>query len=142
MNKRPTKYTPGLGQQICNFIAGSSDGLVKICLYNGFPHHTTIFRWLRDPDKKDFLVAYQRAREAQADLLSDEIIEIADEMGRDNDGAAHVSRARLRIDARKWKAARLSPKKYGEKGDVSGSPADTEEAVGNVIVWGDKEIRV
>jgi membrane protein implicated in regulation of membrane protease activity len=27
----------------------------------------------------------------------------------------HIQRSRVRIDARKWKASKLAPKKYGEK---------------------------
>lgn len=78
---------------------------------------------------------YARAREEQADTLADEIIAIADESpalamerGRDDedailkvDGAA-VQHQRLRVEARKWVAAKLKPKKYGElvKNEISG----------------------
>lgn len=54
---------------------------------------------------------YARAKEAQADALADEIVDIAD--GRDGDKDA-ASR-RVRVDARKWVAAKLRPKVWGEK---------------------------
>src|SRR6516225_264540 len=67
---------------------------------------------------------YTRAREAQADKFFREIIEIADDASRDyvatSDGKRivdheNIQRSRLRVDARKWAAARLAPKKYGDR---------------------------
>lgn len=57
-----------------------------------------------------------RAEELRADIISDEMIDIAD-------GTGDTQQARNRIDVRKWLAARLRPKKYGDKIDigVSGS---------------------
>jgi hypothetical protein len=139
---RPTKYTPKLGQLICNKIATESKGLLKLCCGDeGLPCYTTILCWLTDPDKKEFKQNYLLAREAQADLLCDEILEIADEAGGEKDSTIDVSRARLRIDARKWKAAKLAPKKYGDK-SVDANTGDGEDKKGNVILWGDKELGV
>src|SRR6478736_3110654 len=65
-----------------------------------------------------------RAREEQADKLFQEIIEIADDASGDyvttSDGKRivdheNIQRSRLRVDARKWAAARLAPKKYGDR---------------------------
>ena len=53
---------------------------------------------------------YARAKEKAADKLADEIVEIADNATPQD---AHV--ARLRVDARKWVAAKLLPKKYGDR---------------------------
>jgi len=59
-----------------------------------------------------------RAREAQADKLFKECLEIADKATPEN-----VNVARLQVDTRKWAAARLAPKKYGDhiSHDVHGS---------------------
>jgi hypothetical protein len=63
-----------------------------------------------------------RAR-GQADKLFREMIEIADDASGDyvttSDGKRivdheNINRSRLRVDARKWAAARLAPKKYGD----------------------------
>lgn len=90
------------------------------------PSRETVRRWLRD--KAEFRGQYARAREDQADALADEILAIAD----DTDGdveivegeivqiAANVNRAKLRVDARKWAAGKLAPKKYGTKVELSG----------------------
>ena len=74
------------------------------------------YTWLRNDD--DFLERYARAREAQADKLFKESLEIADKATPEN-----VSVARLQVDTRKWAAARLAPKKYGDhiSHDVYGS---------------------
>lgn len=88
------------------------------------PAISTVFRWLRL--EEGFSDQYARAKEEQADTLADEIVEIADEReGKaiTADGAevavvfdsTAVARNRLRVDARKWVAAKLKPKKYGEK---------------------------
>ena len=63
-------------------------------------------------------------REEQADKLFREIIEIADDKSGDcittSDGKPivdheNIQRSRLRVDARKWAAARLAPRKYGDR---------------------------
>jgi hypothetical protein len=53
-----------------------------------------------------------RAREAQADKLAKEILELSDKI--EDDHPVKVQRARLQVDSRKWLAARLAPKKYGD----------------------------
>ena len=57
---------------------------------------------------------YARAREAQADRIFKECLEIADRNKDSEESATRVHRDRLRIDTRKWAAARLAPKKYGD----------------------------
>jgi Bacteriophage Sf6, terminase small subunit-like/Arm DNA-binding domain len=58
--------------------------------------------------------AQRQAREDQADTLADEIITIADSV-RECADSAKVNAARLAVDARKWVAAKLKPKVYGER---------------------------
>jgi hypothetical protein len=55
---------------------------------------------------------YARAREERADMIADEVITIADT---DPD----PQRARVRIDARKWWAAKVNPRKYADKAEVN-----------------------
>lgn len=57
----------------------------------------------------NFAAQYARAREEQADHYADEIVEIAD------DPKLEPNDKRVRVDARKWVASKLKPKKYGEK---------------------------
>lgn len=70
---------------------------------------------------------YARAREDQADTLADQIIEIADtpmlgiKTKTDEEGNVETTQGdmiehrRLQVDARKWIAAKLKPRKYGER---------------------------
>jgi len=75
----------------------------------------------------EFLPKYAGAREAQAELMSAEIIEIADETCSDTRIVKKgdleievadnewINRSRLRVDTRKWLMSKLAPKKYGDK---------------------------
>jgi hypothetical protein len=84
-----------------------------------------VFRWLAE-NLEGFRDQYARAREAQADAIFDEILEIADDarndwVDRNTDGGTirvfdheHVQRSRLRLDARKFVLARMAPRKYGD----------------------------
>ena len=84
----------------------------------------TVFRWLDECPL--FREKYAKARETQAEKFADEIVAIADEAEVTSvvtpDGvvdfkldATAVARNRLRVDARKWVASKLLPKKYGDK---------------------------
>ena len=55
---------------------------------------------------------YGRAQQARAEILADEIIEIADT----EDDA---NRARVRVDSRKWYASKMQPHKYGDRLDLN-----------------------
>lgn len=54
---------------------------------------------------------YARARQERAHHIAEEAIEIADRTGK----GADVNRDRLRVDTRKWFAARLDPLRWGDK---------------------------
>ena len=85
---------------------------------------------------KSFYVEVSRAREAQQDALVDEMQDIADDCGIEK---GEVEKARLRIWQRQWTAARLRPKKYGDKQAVEVTGADG----GPVLYgWGDATPKV
>lgn len=95
---------------ICEEIAAGCS-LRAVCARPGMPDQRTVRRWLRE--EPPFRLQYAQAREDQADHYADEIVEISD-------AAEDPAKARLQIDARKWVAAKLRPKKYGDKLDVGG----------------------
>ena len=120
---RPTRYTSKVAADICTRLA-EGESLRAICRDDAMPGLRTIMRWLFDGEHEEFWQQYARAREAQAEVRADEIIEIADDAAgdftTDKDGKEIVShenvqRSRLRVDARKWVAAKLLPKRYGDK---------------------------
>jgi len=117
---RPSIYTQDLADELCErLVEGLS--LRSICQADDMPGTRTVFRWLRD--NEEFKAAYNLAREAQADTLADQILDIADDSSGDvkADGSANpesVQRARLRVDTRKWIASKLKPKVYGERQQI------------------------
>ncbi|MBQ0707851.1 terminase small subunit protein [Ochrobactrum sp. AP1BH01-1] len=137
---RPSDYTQEVADLICERIA-DGESLRTICDDQGMPSRTTVFKWLSRFN--EFADQYARAREAQADTLFDEILSIADDGRNDwmektnKDGEVigevfnkeAVQRSSLRVEARKWMAGKLRPKKYSEKLDlnVSGSLQTTPE---------------
>jgi hypothetical protein len=125
-------YTEEMADKICERIA-DGESLKAICEDEGMPHKATVFKWLGE--NAAFSDKYARAREAQADALFDDILSIADDgrndwmekqsldggnMGWQENGEA-LRRSQLRIDARKWMAGKLRPKKYSEKLQVEGN---------------------
>lgn len=118
-------YIAKIGDEICDRLA-NGESLRKISCDKHIPAASTIFKWLAK--NEDFAEQYARAREAQADTLADEIIDIADDTtfdthkGKDGDEIPNtewISRSKLRVDARKWVASKLKPKKYGDKLDLT-----------------------
>lgn len=128
MAGRPTDYMPELADLICERIA-NGESLRTICADESMPGKSTVFRWLAT--YSDFGTKYAHAREEQADLYAESIVEIADELevqavyrGEDvklDLSPSAVARNRLRVDARKWYASKLAPKKYGDKIAVGGA---------------------
>lgn len=120
---RPTDYSEALVTAICVAIAEGMS-LRKVCELETMPSISTVMRWLADERYGAFREQYVRAREAQADVMAEEILQIADD-GRndtqvDDEGRVivdhdHIARSRLRVDARKWLASKMAPKKYGDK---------------------------
>lgn len=111
---RPSDYTPEMAELICEMLA-DGHGLKTICDRDGMPSRSTFRRWL--VQVPELRAMYARAREDQADTLADQIADIADDTDED------ANSRRVRVDARKWIAAKLRPGTYGDKIDhnVKGS---------------------
>ncbi|MBZ9693918.1 terminase small subunit protein [Mesorhizobium sp. CO1-1-9] len=124
---RPSEFTQEIADTICEQLA-DGHSLRSICEADDMPNRVTVHRWLLDPAREAFCNQYTRAREIQADTHVDEMPDIADDSTNDwikrakADGSTedvlnseNIQRSRLRIDTRKWIAARMRPKKYGDK---------------------------
>lgn len=92
--------------------------------------NAAFFEWLLKDTSKQYAESYARACEIRAEKLTDEILQIADEANADIVGVDEktgkpivngeaINRSRLKVDARKWLAGKLAPKKYGDKIDVT-----------------------
>ena len=122
---RPSLYSEALAIKICTRL-GLGESLRKICLDDDMPSMASVMTWLTT--KADFLEQYTRAREIQAETQFDEMIDIVDQPPElshvtDKNGelvevkldSSYVQWMKLRIDTRKWTAARMAPKKYNER---------------------------
>lgn len=143
---RPTDYNEDIADKICERLA-DGESLRQICADDAMPSRSAVFKWLgKHPEFAD---QYARAREEQAETLADEIVGIADEtevraQGEDGEvvlslDPTAIARNRLRVDARKWVAAKLKPKKYGDKVQTeltgaNGGPVQTVSRIERVIV--------
>lgn len=103
-------FTPVLAERVCALIA-SGHSLRQIAGMEGLPSMEAVRTWLLKD--AEFAAQYARAREEQAEAFAEEIVAIADT-------EPDAAKARNRIDARKWVAVKLLPKKYGDKVQVSG----------------------
>ena len=88
---------------------------------------------------------YAQARENQIEYRVSQLVDLADES--DTSSMAAVTKARLQIDTRKWEAAKILPKIYGDKLELGGNlslsalieavhaklPAPEDDAAGEVI---------
>lgn len=126
---RPSAYSDANVDAICDAIADGKS-MVDICKSESMPSAKTVYAWLADDAHAEFRNRYARAREAQADKLAHEILEISDNSSQDtitdsegNERADNefIARSRLRVDSRKWLASKLAPKKYGDKLALGGA---------------------
>jgi len=137
---RPTTFNQKTANLICMMLSEgmSLRQILKADKVGVLPAQSTVYEWLlRHPS---FAEQYARAREEQADTNADEILDIADEMPpefTDKDGKTSLDQTYIqwqknRIEARKWTAAKLRPKKYGDRvaleGVDGGAPIKTEDA--------------
>jgi hypothetical protein len=83
--------------------------LIEICAKKGMPSKATIYRMVEEsPQLRD---DYTRARAKQADTFAEMIVT-------ESRTAKDAQLGRLRMDALKWAASKIAPKKYGDKVEV------------------------
>lgn len=127
---RPSLYTPELAQEICDTIGSSNKALQSLCLMNAhWPSYNAIYEWIRD-NRCGFGDAYAKAKEDQADYLADDILRIIDkpetfiENGVERNDTQMM---RIKVDALKWHAMKLKPKKYGDKQIIEQTTSENEQ---------------
>lgn len=107
---RPSIFSEELAERVLDELAAGKS-LVKICLADDMPTARTIYRWTAE--NAEFCHSYAHAREVQAEFMDDLVMDVAAKAGEDPQGA------RVKIDAYKWRASHLAPKKYGTKLDLT-----------------------
>jgi len=109
---RHSSYTEEAAEKICDWLS-SGGSLLEYTKQEGSPEERTIYRWLSV--NEEFRQKYARARDLQAEREAERIVQIAD------DFEIPPEHKRYMIDARKWTASKLLPKKYGDKLDLEHS---------------------
>lgn len=142
-NGRPTIYSEELATDICLRIS-QGESVRNITKDPKMPASSTIYKWLLDKDKKEFTEQYETACNTRAELMFEELIEIADDGKNDfmekqtANGESytavdseHISRSRLRVDTRKWYLSKVLPKKFGDKLDMTTNGKDIPQPILN-----------
>lgn len=124
---------PSVQDEICEWIA-SGKSLRSYCAQEGKTKFYTVLSWLRDENNADFLTKYARARELQAEVVADELMDIAD---KDKPDQLVLQHDKMRIETRQWIASKLLPKKYGNKMEFEDTSKQQRKLV---IVVSDKDI--
>jgi hypothetical protein len=115
------------------------ESLRTACAREGMPGMTTVFRWLgasnTEPWAQDFREQYARAKEEAADAMAEEILYISDntvegeivvtkpdksgKMVTETRKEDMLGHRRLQVDTRKFLMAKMKPKRYGDKLDLT-----------------------
>jgi hypothetical protein len=109
---RPSLYSDDLAEEICDRLA-DGESLRAICKEPAMPSMTTVLSWA-DEDKGGFRGRYACAREAQAEDMDGLILAVAEETAPENAQAQ-----RVKLEAYRWRASKLAPKRYGDKLDLT-----------------------
>jgi len=117
MAGRPSIYSEELVDKMLEEIA-SGRSVISICREEDWSVvPDTWYRWLyKYPELSD---KYARAKAIQSEHEADKILDIADNATRED-----FQVARLRVDARKWVASKLVPKKYGDFKNIDHTTSD------------------
>lgn len=123
MTGRPSLYSEDLTETICRRIAGG-ESLRAICRGPEMPDRETVRHWL--DSFPAFSAKWARAREFQADVMDDLILETAEACTPET-----ATADRVKIGAYQWRASKLAPRAYGETrrhevGGIDGAPIQHE----------------
>jgi hypothetical protein len=128
-----TTYKTEIANEICEWLMNGKS-LRSYCDQPGKTPFTTVLGWLRDDGNEEFRTKYARARETQAEVLADELMQIADE---DKIDALKLQHDKMKIETRQWIASKLLPKKYGNRMEFEDVSKNQRKLV---IVTTDKDI--
>lgn len=119
--------------EICDLIIQGES--LRSAIVKSKINRSTFFDWTNK--YKDMADQYARAMEIRAEILFDEMIEIADtpkvgvvtritKKGIETETGDMLGHRKLQIDARKWALSKMMPKKFGAKTDDNTDIGDSE----------------
>lgn len=139
---RPSKYSKKLVVEFCKRIA-QGNSLRTVCLAEDMPSANSIFYWFSI--HPEFLQQYQRATEARAEAMAEDILDISDDGSNDYmiitkgkhsynvEDKEVTNRSKLRVETRKWLMSKMKPKKYGERLDMTTNGKDLPTPIYNGV---------
>lgn len=133
MAGRPSIYSEDLGNQICVRIAGG-ESLRSICREDGMPVLSTVLLWVVDGKHPEFSEQYHVAREAAGYAHADEALDMRHAV---LSGEVDPQSAKVVLDALKWGAERMAPKRHSQRQELAHSSPDgsmTPKQITRVIV--------
>lgn len=119
---RPTIYTKELAERICELVATHTIGIKALCkMYDDLPDQHTIKQWRQK--NSEFSTLYNKAKQFQAQLLVEECEDLIpleiktyfDDAGNERYDPVSATLIKEKIAHRRWMAARLAPKVYGDR---------------------------
>jgi hypothetical protein len=127
----PTTFTQEMADRVCETIATHTEGLDKLHKkYDWFPQKQILFQWMFK--QKAFYYQYLEARALQAHILSEQALEMAnniptytDVRGNEKIDPGMLGRERFRYECIKWHASKLAPKVFGVIKDDEDNKPDT-----------------
>ena len=134
--------------ELCDHIV-EGKSLLAFCRERGFTY-SYVRAWIEDERAPHRSANYARAREDRADVFADEQLEIVDSIPRSRSidpetgvvtetlEASAVQEAKLRAESRRWVAARMKPRVYGEKlalGGADGLDPIKQEVVQHTVTF-------
>jgi len=136
---RPTKYTADVGAEICARLA-SGEPITKITKDEHMPASATLYRWLASDS--EFREMYEVSRRDGAhtfaasivEIVDDEPLYVFDDKGNKRVDPGSIAQKRLKMDGRKWIAAKYLPKVYGDRTVVQGD-ADADAVNVNINIF-------
>ena len=112
MSREPHEYSEELVDEVCARLM-TKQSLQEICDDPAMPSESAWYKWLSQ-NRGSIVEKYERARAIQVERFTDEIVPIADSVAFCTDPTI-VQAAKLRMDGRKWVAAKRLSKKYGDR---------------------------
>ena len=124
------EYRKDIADEICAELSDGVSLRTVLKNRNNSPSAKTWFRWMREND--ELRKSYQLAKEEAADAMAEDILVISDDSTNDwmdrEYGKGNVvrvtdpealQRSKLRVDTRKFLMAKMKPKRYGDKLDIT-----------------------
>lgn len=124
-NGRPTLCVPQITDEICTRLA-QGESLRSICSDAHMPEKATVLHWVVqnrtiEGTERSFFDQYHTSREAAGYSHADEALDLRNEV---RSGSLEPNAAKVILDALKWGAERMAPKKHSQRQEVNHTSDD------------------